>query len=103
VATLQRSAHLAQLGDTTSVNPLGDEDVARGVETRVVWVEKPTGDPAFAIRAAAELHIVLEYLLAPRGIFAEMRDHQIVFIEQRDARAQIGHKQDISARIDVRG
>ena len=44
-----------------------------------------------------------ESLLAPRRIFAEVRNDLVILVEERDARAQVGHKHDLAAGVDVRG
>src|SRR4030095_5262757 len=95
------SAHLAQLGDSAGLDPLGEEDVGRGVETPCVWMQELAGDPAFSIRAAAELHVVLQHLLAPRGVFAQMRDTLVVLAKQADASTQVRHEQDIVQAVEV--
>src|SRR6185295_9286951 len=75
------STHLPQLGDAAGVHPFGDEDVAGGIKTGVVRMEEPTGHPFLASLAAPEFHPVLEHLLAPRWVFAEVHDDLVVLVE----------------------
>ena len=60
-------------------------------------------DPGGWIRIAAEFVAVLRDLSAPFGIFAEMRDDVVVFVEQGDARAEVGNEEEIFVRVEVRG
>ena len=61
------SAQLAQFRDAAGVDPLGDEDVAGGVEAGVRRVVKFSRLPVGALFAAAQRVVLARDLLAPRG------------------------------------
>src|SRR5205085_11073784 len=85
-----------QLGDAPDFHPLHDIDVARVIETRAMWTDELAG------------HELVTWLLAQvapgvRGaIVAQMCDHLVTAIEQRDARTEIrNHRVAILVEAEV--
>lgn len=83
------------------MDPFGDKDIAGRIEAGVVWMEELARHPGGGIWIAAKFVAVPDDFFAPGGIFAEVRDDRVVFIEKRDARAEVGNKQKIFVRIEV--
>ena len=49
---------------------------------------------------AADLEAV-EHLLGPLGVVAQVDDHLVVLVEQRDPGVQVGHQQHVAADVEV--
>ncbi len=73
------------------------------IEAGVVRMEEFSRDPGGRIGIAAKFVAVLRDLSAPFGIFAEMGDDVVVFIEEGDAGAEVWDEEQIFVNVEVRG
>lgn len=58
--------------------------------------------PAVTGLAAAQLHAILEDLLAPFWIFAEVGDDFVIFVEKRYPGAEVGDEENVFVGVEVR-
>ena len=86
-----------ELRDPARFDPFGDDDVAVVVEAGVVRVDEFAGLPGVGLRA----ELLLVDLLLPVGIVGQVGERLVVLVEERDARAEVGHEHRVAVQVEV--
>ncbi len=78
--------HLAELGDSTGVDPFDHEDIAVGIEAGIMRMDELAWLPSAWIGPDFE---TVQHFLSPCLVIAEVNDDVVVFVEERDAGMEI--------------